>query len=174
MILIGIGSNLESEAYGSPRAVCEAALRELEQSGVTVERVSPWYTSAPVPASDQPWFVNGVAILRTALDPAALLAALHRIEDSFGRVRRIRNEARVIDLDLLAYEGIVSKPGDAVELPHPRLAGRAFVLLPLADIAPGWRHPVSGKTVETLIKELPPGQEIRPLEDPDKSGPLRA
>jgi 2-amino-4-hydroxy-6-hydroxymethyldihydropteridine diphosphokinase len=164
MILIGLGSNLESDALGSPRQVCEAALRELAESGIEIERVSRWYASAPVPPSDQPWFVNAVARVRTKLDPGALLALLHGIEDAFGRVRRVRNEARVIDLDLLAYDDRVSGPGDQPALPHPRLAGRAFVLVPLAEVAPGWRHPVSGKTVEALIAELPEGQALRPLD----------
>jgi 2-amino-4-hydroxy-6-hydroxymethyldihydropteridine diphosphokinase len=164
MILIGLGSNLESDVLGSPRQVCEAALRELARSGVEIERVSRWYASAPVPPSDQPWFVNAVARVRTDLDPAALLAVLHGIEDSFGRIRRVRNEARVIDLDLLAYDDRVSGPGDRPELPHPRLVGRAFVLVPLAEVAPGWRHPVSGKTVEDLVAELPKEQAVRPLD----------
>ena len=163
MILIGLGSNLESDVLGSPRQVCEAALRELARAGVEIERVSRWYESAPVPPSDQPWFVNAVARVRTDLDPAALLAVLHGIEDSFGRVRRVRNEARVIDLDLLAYDDKVSGPGERPELPHPRLVGRAFVLVPLAEIAPGWRHPVSGRTVEDLVADLPKDQAVRPL-----------
>ncbi len=161
MILIGIGSNLTGGRFRSPLDVCDAALAELERRGCLIRRRSRWYESAPVPASDQPWFVNGVVEIATSLTPAQLLALLHEIETSFGRVRRARNEARVIDLDLLAYGDLVSE-GPPV-LPHPRLAERAFVLLPLAEIAPGWVHPAAGKTVSELIEALPRDQIARPL-----------
>ncbi len=137
-----------------------ARLAELD---VTVVRRSRWYTSAPVPPSDQPWFVNGVALVATGLGPANLLATLHRIENEFGRVRRVRNEARVIDLDLLAYGDLVLGEGEGLVLPHPRLRTRAFVLLPLAEVAPDWRHPVSGEAVEDLIRTLPADQGAVPL-----------
>jgi 2-amino-4-hydroxy-6-hydroxymethyldihydropteridine diphosphokinase len=104
--------------------------------------------------------VNGVVAITTRLAPPALLALLHRTERHFGRKRRRRNEPRVLDLDLLDYDGLVEGEGSAVTLPHPRLHERAFVLLPLRDVVPGWRHPVSGQSVEALIAALPPGQEI--------------
>ena len=165
MILIAIGANLDHPRFGPPLATCEAALAALEEGGVTVLQCSRWYRSAPVPASDQPWFINGVAKVATDLEPLGLLAVLHHIEADFGRERRERNEARLLDLDLLAYDDYVSKWGEALELPHPRLAERAFVLLPLAELAPDWRHPVSGRTVAELIRDLPPGQAIEPLAD---------
>ncbi len=164
MILIGLGANLPSPRHGEPRATCEAALTALEAAGVKVLRRSRWYRSAPVPASDQPWFVNGVAAVETGLAPAELLALLHRIEADFGRARRRRNEARILDLDLLAYGERRSAPGEAPVLPHPRLAGRAFVVLPLAEIAPGWRHPVSGLTAAEMAGLLPPDQVAQPIE----------
>ena len=162
-ILIGIGANLPSAAHGPPRATCEAALAALRARGLRVLRRSRWYESAPVPPSDQPWYVNGVARVETALPPPALLALLHDIERDFGRERREINAARVIDLDLLAY-------GDRVEsgppaLPHPRLHERAFVLLPLAEVAPNWRHPATGRSVAALIAALAPDQAARPLAD---------
>ncbi len=161
MILVALGSNLAGAGLPGPRAVCEAALAALAAEGLTVAARSRWYETAPVPASDQPWFVNGVARVESRLDPAGILALLHAIEARFGRTRRVLNEARVLDLDLLAH-------GDAVRtqapvLPHPRLHERAFVLLPLADVAPGWRHPVTGQDVAAMIAALPPGQSIRPL-----------
>jgi 2-amino-4-hydroxy-6-hydroxymethyldihydropteridine diphosphokinase len=159
-----VGANLPSEPFDSPREACEAALARLAELDVTVVRQSRWYTSAPVPPSDQPWFVNGVAVVATELGPADLLATLHRIENEFGRVRRVRNEARVIDLDLLAYGDLVLGEGEGLVLPHPRLRTRAFVLLPLAEVAPDWRHPVSGESVADLIGALPADQAAMPLE----------
>jgi 2-amino-4-hydroxy-6-hydroxymethyldihydropteridine diphosphokinase len=108
--------------------------------------------------------VNGVAILDTTLSPAALLAVLHRIEAAFGRTRRVRNEARVIDLDLLAYHDRVSGPGESPVLPHPRLAERAFVVQPLAEIAPDWRHPGDGRTAAEMLAALPEEGRAQPLD----------
>jgi 2-amino-4-hydroxy-6-hydroxymethyldihydropteridine diphosphokinase len=160
MILLGLGANLPSATHGQPEATLAAALAALAAEGVAVDRLSPWYRSAPVPAGDQPWYVNGVAAVTTRLAPAELLALLHRVERRFGRVRRDRNEPRVLDLDLLDYDGLVQpQAGDQAVLPHPRLHERAFVLLPLRDVAPRWRHPALGRTVDELVAALPPGQQ---------------
>ena len=164
MILIGLGANLEHPRYGPPWRTLEAALEALRESGVVILARSRWYRSAPVPPSDQPWFVNAVASVETSLSPAALLARLHEIEAQFGRSRRRRNEARVLDLDLLAYHDRVSAPGESPVLPHPRLAERAFVVLPLAEVAPDWRHPVSGLGVSELVGRLDPAETAEPLE----------
>ena len=128
-----------------------------------VVTVSPWYASAPVPMSDQPWFINGVAGIRTDLPPGALLGLLHDVEERHGRVRRERNAARTLDLDLLTYHDQTSPEGAGgiPILPHPRMCERAFVLLPLRDIAPDWRHPVSGRGVLELLSQMSPGQIIR-------------
>ena len=163
MILIGLGANLPSASHGAPQATLAAALAALGAAGVTVEQCSPWYRTAPVPAGDQPWYVNGVAAVATRLGPAELLALLHRIEDRFGRKRRMRNEPRVLDLDLLDYDGRVLPAGTGPMLPHPRMHERAFVLLPLRDVAPHWRHPVSGEFVAALIDRLPPEQRAERL-----------
>lgn len=166
MILIAIGSNLPHSDLGAPREVCEAALRRLEERGVRIARQSHWYGSAPVPASDQPWFVNGVAEVVPAerQTPEDLLVALHAVEADLGRTRSRRNEARILDLDLIDFDGIVSPPDARPQLPHPRLQERAFVLLPLRELAPDWRHPITGQEIETLIQALPEGQEIQLLE----------
>ena len=111
-----------------------------------------------MPVSDQPWYINGVANVTTELSPSLLLRLLHEVEDKFGRVRRVRNEARVIDLDLLAYNDSVSAASDVPVLPHPRLQERAFVVLPLLEIAPEWQHPVTGVTGRDLLTGLRPGQ----------------
>ena len=163
MILIGLGANLASPEFGAPPESLEAALALLAERGVRVVARSRWYRSAPVPPSDQPWFVNGVVAVETALEPAALLEVLHAVEARFGRVRRERNAARVLDLDLLAYDDRASAEGVAPVLPHPRLHERAFVLRPLAEIAPSWRHPRLGRTIASLIADLPPDARAEPI-----------
>ncbi len=166
MIFIGLGANLPHPVHGSPRQTCEAALAALEQEAIRVLRRSRWYESTPVPPSDQPLFVNAVAEVASDLPPQDLLAALHRVEAAFGRRRGAANAARVLDLDLLTYGRIVSAPGAIPVLPHPRLSARAFVVLPLAELAPAWRHPVSGLCARELAEALPPGPTPWPLAEP--------
>lgn len=165
MILIGLGSNLESLEFGPPALVLDEALRQLQAAGVRLAACSPYYRSAPIPASDQPWFVNGVVRVETALAPQALLALLHRIEARLGRRRGVRWAARIIDLDLLAYDQrvISADRENGLILPHPRLHERAFVLAPLADVAPAWRHPLSGKTAAEMLRLLGDGQELQKI-----------
>ncbi len=165
MILVGLGGNLESAKLGSPKEVMKTALYKLTYAGLRILDQSPWYRTAPVPASVQPWFVNGVARVETALAPLALLALLHRVEADMGRRRTARWSARIIDLDLLSYKDIVisGKPENQLVLPHPRLAERAFVLAPLVDLAPEWRHPVTGHLAGCLLARLPPGQVLERL-----------
>lgn len=161
MILIAVGSNLAVPGLGMPAQICAKALARLDSMGIRVLATSRYYETAPVPVSDQPWFVNAVAVVSTGLDAAGLLARLHQVEQEFGRVRRERNEARVLDLDLIDYNSMVDA-GPPI-LPHPRMADRAFVLLPLRDVAPDWQHPRTGHCVEDLIRALPEKQEIRLL-----------
>jgi 2-amino-4-hydroxy-6-hydroxymethyldihydropteridine diphosphokinase len=162
-IFVGLGANLPSPSHGTPRETLAAALDRLAEVGLRVLARSRWYESAPVPMSDQPWFVNGVAEIATALDPAAVLAQLHRVEDGFGRVRGARNAARAIDLDLIAYGDEIAQGASGPLLPHPRMHERAFVLLPLRDLAPGWRHPRLGRSLDELIAALPADQIVRPV-----------
>jgi 2-amino-4-hydroxy-6-hydroxymethyldihydropteridine diphosphokinase len=166
-IFLGLGANLPSQ-HGSPRETLEAALAAIAAAGITLKGRSRWYESAPVPrADDQPWYVNGVVEVTTDLEPAGLLTVLQGIERDFGRVRSVPNAPRSLDLDIVAYgDRVVDEV--APLLPHPRMDGRAFVLLPLRDLAPDWRHPRTGLGVEALIAGLgrlddPLGQEIRPL-----------
>jgi 2-amino-4-hydroxy-6-hydroxymethyldihydropteridine diphosphokinase len=172
MIVLGLGGNLPSRKFGLPRATLEAALTALADRGVTPVRRSRWYRTAPVPAGDQPWYTNGVALVHTRLAPAELLATLLDVEASFGRVRDRRWEARILDLDLLTYDNVITWPGSPLvtasppDLPHPRMHERAFVLAPLAEIAPSWRHPVFGRTAGELLAALPPGQQVAPLDEP--------
>jgi 2-amino-4-hydroxy-6-hydroxymethyldihydropteridine diphosphokinase len=164
MILIGLGSNLTGSGFVSSQEVLEAALNAIKNNDIQVLEVSPYYRSAPVPISDQPWFVNGVAAVSTTLPPAALLEALHRVEADFGRVRMARNESRTLDLDLLTYDNRVIQEPEGLTLPHPRLQDRAFVLRPLGDLAPRWRHPVSGLTAAEMLALLAPGQEVERID----------
>ncbi|MGI4799158.1 MAG: 2-amino-4-hydroxy-6-hydroxymethyldihydropteridine diphosphokinase, partial [Janthinobacterium lividum] len=113
------------------------------------------YRTAPIPASDQPDFINGVARFSGLLTPADLLSILQAIEAEAGRIRDLPNAARTLDLDLLAVGDLVIDT-PRLTLPHPRLAERAFVLFPLCDVAPTWRHPVLRHTALELRDGLPP------------------
>jgi 2-amino-4-hydroxy-6-hydroxymethyldihydropteridine diphosphokinase len=169
LILVGVGSNLAAPGFASPRDTAEAAVAELPAIGVAVVARSPWYLSEPVPASDQPWFVNSVVAVATELPPEALLARLLALEARFGRARGARNAARSLDLDLLDYDGRQCTTATLI-LPHPRLHERRFVLIPLRDIAPEWRHPTLGMTAAELVARLPPGQPVHPLDAGDPPG----
>lgn len=159
-IYVGLGANLPHPEFGPPPRTLRRALARLNDRGVRLVRRSPWYRTAPVPASNQPWYVNAVAQVATGLGPDALLATLHGVEDLFGRVRSVRDAARFIDLDLLDYDSMRSELNNIglSIIPHARLKDRAFVLLPLRDVAPDWRHPVTGASISALIAALPPGQ----------------
>ena len=148
-----------------------AAVAQLPAIGVAIVARSPWYLSEPVPASDQPWFVNGVVEIATELPPPELLARLLALEAQFGRERGARDAARTLDLDLLDYDGWECPTPDLV-LPHPRLHERRFVLAPLCDIVPDWRHPRLGLSAAELFAGLPPGQPIRRADSP-KAGARR-
>jgi 2-amino-4-hydroxy-6-hydroxymethyldihydropteridine diphosphokinase len=167
MSYVALGANLPSERFGPPRATLQAAIEQLRQRGLTVRACSSWYESAPVPASDQPWFINAVVRLDAAPEPARLLETLHELEAALGRVRSLQNAPRAVDLDLIDAGGRVSAPDDWPVLPHPRLHERAFVLMPLQEIAPDWRHPRSGTHIDALLAALPSGQTCRKAADRD-------
>jgi len=152
MILVAIGSNLPGPGGETPRQTCIAAAAAVRGiPGISFAALSRWYRTAPVPASDQPDYCNGVMRLEGDPAPAALLAALHRIEDAFGRRRSVLNAARCIDLDLIDLNGLV-RGDQAPVLPHPRAHLRRFVLQPLMDVAPDWRHPLLDLPVATLLE----------------------
>jgi 2-amino-4-hydroxy-6-hydroxymethyldihydropteridine diphosphokinase len=127
--------------------------------------VSRWYRTIPdPPLPGAPPFVNGLALLEGeggVSDPASLLAALHGLEDAAGRARPFPNAPRTLDLDLIAVDDLRREA--APILPHPRAHLRRFVLQPLADVWPGWRHPVLGRTVEQLLADLPAADLPEPI-----------
>ena len=146
---IALGANLGDRDQTLRSAV--AALRQLG----SVDAVSSFYETAPVGMVDQPDFLNAVVALRTALTPQELMTALLSIEKQHGRDRSasVPKGPRMLDLDLLSYgDAVMETP--TLNLPHPSLAERRFVLAPLAEIAPEWRHPVSGKSAAILLSEL--------------------
>ena len=158
MILIGIGANLPNPDFGPPRATCGAALEGLEKMGIFIDKRSPWYNSEPVPVSPDPWYVNGVVAVRTNLEPNDLMRELLRIEKTFGRTRSELSQSRTLDLDILVYHDmILSKMAEnelQLQIPHPRMHTRGFVLRPLADIFPNWIHPSLGETATKLMNKL--------------------
>jgi 2-amino-4-hydroxy-6-hydroxymethyldihydropteridine diphosphokinase len=160
--LVAIGANLPRPDGSGLAETCRWAVGLLGAiPGMRVVAVSSWWESAPIPPDPRsPPFVNGVALLEGEATPEALLAALHAIEDEAGRARPYPNAPRVLDLDLIDHGGRV-QAGPPV-LPHPRAQDRAFVLRPLAEVAPGWVHPVLGRTVEALLPSVA-GQAIRRL-----------
>jgi 2-amino-4-hydroxy-6-hydroxymethyldihydropteridine diphosphokinase len=150
---IGLGANL-----GDRLETLQEALDALAES-VSVLDVSSVYETAPQGCADQPDFLNAVARIQTDLPPADLLSAMSGIERRLGRMRHRRWGPRTIDLDILSYDRLVCH-GPDLTLPHPRMHQRAFVLIPLAEIAPQFVHPVFGKTASTLAAACAPTQRI--------------
>ena len=163
-IIIGLGSNL-----GDSKRICREAVEALRRHPrIEVEKVSSLFLTEPVGMVDQDWFINGVALCKSSLEPLDFLEVTAGIEHAFGRVRLVRWGPRSLDLDILCYgERIIDLP-PRLEIPHPRMHERSFVLLPLMEIAPHWAHPVLGKTAQELWAELsagPGATDARVLEE---------
>jgi 2-amino-4-hydroxy-6-hydroxymethyldihydropteridine diphosphokinase len=155
MILVAVGANLPGPDGAPPIATCRAAVAALDAlPGLRLRGLSRWYRTAPLPPSGQPDYVNAVAHLSGEVAPAALLASLQAVEAGAGRMRGMPNAARTLDLDIIAMGTLVRRKPDPI-LPHPRAHDRRFVLVPLAEVVPGWTHPVLARTVEELIASLP-------------------
>ncbi len=166
MALVAIGSNLVAAGGRTPLQTCREASVDLRRlPGWRLAKLSRWYRTIPdPPLPGAPLFVNGVALLESmagAGDSKRLLAMLHGLEDVAGRTRPFPNAPRTLDLDLIAVDDL--RRDGAPVLPHPRAHLRRFVLQPLADVWPGWRHPVLGRTVEDLLADLPTADLPEPI-----------
>ena len=158
---IGIGSNL-----GSPLENCKKSIALLgEQPGIEVIACSSFFETEPVGPADQNWFLNAVAKIATDLEPLPLLEILLAIESDMGRIRNEKWGPRVIDLDLILFKDRVLK-NSRLEIPHPLMAQRRFVLAPLAELAPDLIHPIEKKAVRQLLSELPEDKKIIRLQEP--------
>lgn len=147
-VAIALGSNL-----GDSRTIVESALKTLAYtSGMALLRQSQFYQTAAV-GPPQPDYINACALCATNLEPHAVLRTLLQIEQTFGRIRRERWGARLLDLDLLLYDDRVLDSPD-LQIPHPRMIERAFVLVPLAEIAPDWVEPVTGQAIASLAQQV--------------------
>ncbi len=159
-VLLAVGANVRG-AWGGPRETILRAIGELPRRGVAILAVSPLLETEPVGMVEQPGFVNGALLIETALEPAALLALLKRLEADAGRVASVRWGPRALDLDIILFgERAVGwragrpVPGAPLVIPHPEMQSRAFVLEPAAAIAPEMRHPILGATVAELLERL--------------------
>lgn len=148
-IYLGLGSNM-----GNREAHCRQALEYLDREGLRVTRVSSIYETKPWGVEDQPWFINMAAEVETTRSPDEVLGALKKIEAAMGRQQTVRYGPRIIDLDILFYGDCVIEE-EGLQVPHPMLHSRDFVLTPLVEIAPDMLHPVLKKTVKRLCEELP-------------------
>lgn len=183
-LLIGIGGNVTSDT-GTPREIQKMARFALEMALNADVFASRSFRTPCFPAGAGPEYVNAAWAAKTNLPPSDVLVLLHEIESRFGRIRQERWGMRTLDLDLLAYDDLITpdlegyqawrglpvetqkmRAPDQLILPHPRLQDRGFVLIPVMDVAPDWTHPVSGRTIRQMVEALPQDErdEVVPLE----------
>lgn len=157
MAYLSLGSNL-----GDRNSYIQGAVIALAKHAGAICKKSSLYKTEPVGNKNQPWFLNQCVKISTKLPPAKLLKVCQKIEKSFGRIRHEKLEPRIIDIDILFYENRVNR-SPRLTLPHPRLHKRRFVLRPLAQIAPNFRHPILKKTIKELLKECRDRSIVRRL-----------
>ncbi|MBP6878973.1 MAG: 2-amino-4-hydroxy-6-hydroxymethyldihydropteridine diphosphokinase [Phenylobacterium sp.] len=159
--VVALGGNVAGD-YGSSEALLEAALARFAEAGLPILRRSCWWRSAAWPDPSDQEYRNGVVLVEARLSPQALIRTLFMLENEFGRMRSVRNAPRTLDLDLIAHGRIVSDDPE-LTLPHPRAHERLFVMGPLAQIAPEWRHPVLRRTAAELAASATVGLDATPL-----------
>ena len=148
-VAIGMGSNL-----GESLDTLKNAIQTLDEiPGINLITYSNWYRTKPVGGPKQPDFINGCALLKVELTPHKLLEILLDVEQKFKRVRLEHWGPRTLDLDLILYDDLILNTPN-LQIPHPRMTERAFVLVPLAEIAPDWIEPISGKTIKELLERV--------------------
>ncbi len=157
MILIAFGSNIDGP-WGTPRETVLRAAKELLEQGVHILRLSTLIETLPFGVTDQPSFINAVAKVETNQSPEVLMQTLHALEREAGRERGLRWGPRTLDLDLLDYDGLIrqrtSPDRSTLALPHPEMLLRDFVLQPIAEVAPEWRHPVTHQSAQEALASL--------------------
>jgi 2-amino-4-hydroxy-6-hydroxymethyldihydropteridine diphosphokinase len=159
-VVVALGCNLR-DGFASCEALLEAALARFPRAGLPVIARSSWWRSAAWPDPAGPEYRNGIALVEANGPPEAVLEALFSLERAFGRDRAAKNAPRTLDLDLIAHgRQVVDAPG--LSLPHPRAHERLFVMGPLAEIAPAWRHPVLGATAAELAAQATVGRDATP------------
>jgi 2-amino-4-hydroxy-6-hydroxymethyldihydropteridine diphosphokinase len=159
-VVVALGSNMAGD-FASSEALLEAALARFPEAGLPVRARSAWWRSAAWPDPKSPEYRNGVAVVEANGPPRAVLEALFSIEEAFRRTRSAKNAPRTLDLDLIAHgRRVIDAPG--LQLPHPRAHERRFVMGPLAEVAPGWVHPVLGKTAADLAATAAVGRDATP------------
>ena len=160
-VIVALGGNMAGD-FGTSEALLEAALTGLAEAGLPILLRSSWWRSAAWPDPNAQEYRNGVVLVEAQLSPQDLIQTLFMIEARFGRARGARNASRTLDLDLIAYGRLVSDD-PALTLPHPRAHERLFVMGPLAEITPRWRHPVLGRTAEQLAAAATVGRDATPV-----------
>ena len=152
-VLLAIGANVAG-VWGAPEATLTRLQSELEALGIIVKVASSLHATAPMGPVAQPPFMNGALKVATDLAPLGLLVVLKALERKAGRTEGVKWGPRPLDIDIIAYgDRVISIPG-RLNVPHPEMAKRDFVLEPLAEVAPLWRHPIVGRTIRELLSEL--------------------